>query len=396
LKYKNHTATISEIQSAIDQRTGIIEYCVSQHSLTIFVITKSSFDVRTIPTPTNFNHLTSTFYKSIKTVEEMDYVRTGSDLYDLLFRPLEKQLAGKERLVIIPEGVLYYIPFEALIAGTPRQINKAVDFTKLEYLVKSHEISYSYSSSFYLNRLQQKDTATTKELSFVGFAPVFRDTDSNGIFLSRNALALEKNTSALRSITVDGKRFSELKYSEREVSLVADDFQKKGMPGTSFLYDNASEENFKLNVGKYSCIHIATHGYINEEHPQLSMLFFSQPQNSSATEDGVLYASEMYNLSLKADLLVLSSCQSGLGKYVKGEGVIAMTRGFFYSGVHNIIFSLWKVYDKQTNELMIDFYNHVLEGETFSSALRKSKLQMIADQSTAFPSKWSGFILVGK
>jgi len=187
-----------------------------------------------------------------------------------------------------------------------------------------------------------------------------------------------------------------LKYSEQEVSSVAEDFQKRGKPGTSFLYDGASEENFKMNVGKYSCIHIATHGYINESHPQLSMLLFSQPHNSSATEDGVLYASEMYNLSLNADLLVLSSCESGLGKLIKGEGVIAMTRGFFYSGAHNIIFSLWKVYDKQANELMKEFYRHVLEGEAFSSALRKSKLLLIADRSTAFPSKWSEFILVGK
>ncbi len=396
LKYKNQTVTISKIQSAIDARTGVIEYCVGEHSLTIFVITKSSFDVHTIPIPPNFDHLTSTFYKSIKTIGEMEYVRTGSNLYDLLIRPLERQISGKNRLIIIPDCTLYYIPFEALISTAPHQINKTVDFTKLEYLLKLYEVSYSYSSSFYLNRLQHKDTTTTKELSFVGFAPVFRDTDSNGIFLSTNATALEKDSAVLRSITVDGKRFSELKYSEREVSLVAEDFQKKGKPATSFLYNNASEENFKMNVGKYSCIHIATHGYINEEHPQLSMLLFSQPQNSSTTEDGVLYANEMYNLNLNADLLVLSSCQSGLGKYVKGEGVIAMTRGFFYSGAHNIIFSLWKVYDKQTNELMVDFYEQLLEGETFSSALRKSKLQMIADRSTAFPSKWSGFILVGK
>jgi CHAT domain-containing protein len=396
LKYKNNTATIGEIQSAIDERTGVIESSLGQHLLTTFIITKSSFDVLTIPTPPNFNKLASTFYKAIKTVDEKNYVRTGINLYDLLIRPLERKLYGKNRLVIIPDGVLYYIPFEALIANTPRQRDQTVDFTRLEYLLKSFEISYSYSSSFYLNRLQQKDSTTSNALSFVGFAPVFRDTDSNGIFHSNNALTLEKDSAVLRSITVDGKRFSELKYSEREVSLVAEDFQKKGKPGTSFLYDNASEENFKLNVGKYSCIHIATHGYINEEHPQLSMLLFSQPQHSSTTEDGVLYASEMYNLSLNADLLVLSSCQSGLGKYVKGEGIIAMTRGFFYSGAHNIIFSLWKVYDKQTNELMTEFYDHVLEGETFSSALRKSKLRLIADRSTAFPSKWSGFILVGK
>src|SRR5208337_3108503 len=101
--------------------------------------------------------------------------------------------------------------------------------------LKSYEVSYSYSSSFYLNRLQQKDTTTTKELSFVGFAPVFRDTSSNGIFLSNNATALEKDPAVLRSITVDGKRFSELQYSEREVSLVAEDFQKKGKAATSFL-----------------------------------------------------------------------------------------------------------------------------------------------------------------
>ena len=396
LKYKNHTATIAEIQNAIDENTGVVEYSLGQNSLTIFLITKSSFDVMTIPTPSNFNELASTFYKAIKTVDEKDYVRTGRDLYRILIRPLEKNLHGKNRLVIVPDGVLYYIPFEALLANTPCQTNQTIDFTKLEYLLRSYEVSYSYSSSFYLNRIQQKNDIAPKALSFAGFAPVFRDTDSNGIFYSKNAAALEKDPAVLRSITVDGKRFCELKYSEREVSSVAENFQKKGKPGASFLYDSASEENFKSNVGKYSCIHIATHGYINEEHPQLSMLLFSQPQHSSTTEDGVLYASEMYNLNLKADLLVLSSCQSGLGKYVKGEGIIAMTRGFFYSGVRNIIFSLWKVYDKQTNELMTEFYDRLLEGETFSSALRQSKLRLIADRSTAFPSKWSGFILVGK
>jgi len=396
LKYKQHSATLNEIQNALDDRTGVIEYCVGQHSMTTFVITNSSFNVLTIPTPPHFSELTTSFYKAIKTVDEKNYIRTGVNLYDFLLRPLEKEIFDKNKLLIIPDGILYYIPFEALIAHNVPDTNRAWDFTKLDYLVNRYEISYSYSSSFYLNRLQQKDTVTAKKLSFVGFAPVFRDTDSNGVFLSNNAIAFKRDPAALRAITVDGKRFNELKYSEREVSLVAENFQKKGKPGKSFLYENASEENFKSNVGQYSCIHIATHGYINEAHPQLSMLLFSQPQNSSATEDGVLYANEMYNLNLNADLLVLSSCESGLGKLVKGEGVMAITRGFFYSGAHNIIYSLWKVYDKQTNDLMTEFYGNVLEGETFSSALRKSKLRLIADRSTAFPSKWSGFILVGK
>ncbi|MGA7161156.1 MAG: CHAT domain-containing tetratricopeptide repeat protein [Bacteroidota bacterium] len=395
LKYKSHSATIDEVQNAIDEKTGVIEYFIGRNSLAIFIITKSSFDVVTVQIPKNFSQLTSTFYKAIKTVEGSDYVRSGCALYDLLFRPLRNKLAGKSRLVIIPDGFLYYLPFEALITRPPRKTNEVLDFTKLDYLLKSYEISYSYSSSFYIDRLRQNGTETGNDFSFVGFAPVFRDVDSNRIFLPNFSL-LNKDPIAFRSVTIDGKRFDELKYSGQEVSSVAETFQHKGKLGDSFLYNSATEENFKMNVGKYSCVHIATHGYINEEHPQLSMLLFSQPRDTSTREDGVLYASETYNLTLNADLLVLSSCESGLGKLVKGEGVIAMTRGFFYSGAHNIIFTLWKVLDKQTNKLMVEFYSHVLEGDSFSSALRKSKLRLIMDQSTAFPSKWSGFILVGK
>ncbi len=395
LKYNDHTATINEIQKRIDEKTGIIEYSTGQRSFTIFLITKSSFDVFTIPRPSAFGSLACSFYRAIKKIEEQEYVRTGISLYNLLFRPLEEKLRHKSRLLIIPDVILYYLPFEALIMRTPLNSKNPVDFSHVEYLIKRFEISYSYSCSFYLNRLQQKETVTADSMSFVGFAPVFRDADSNGLCLSSNAVALEKDLAALRSVTIDGKRFCELKYSEKEVTMAAEDFQKKGRPGTSFLYDNASEEQFKSNIGRYSCVHIATHGYINEAHPELSMLLFSQPHDSSAAEDGVLYASETYNLNLNANLLVLSSCDSGLGKFVKGEGVMAMTRGFFYSGAQNIIFSLWKVYDKPTNELMRGFYGNVLEGETFSSALRNSKLRLIADKTTAFPSKWSGFVLVG-
>ena len=109
----------------------------------------------------------------------------------------------------------------------------------------------------------------------------------------------------------------------------------------------------------------------------------------------MLFANETFDLDLNADLVVLSCCESGIGKFVKGEGMMAMTRGFFYSGARNVLFSLWKVYDRQTSDLMLNFYQNVLRGKTYSSALRRSKLRMIADRLTAFPSKWSGFILVG-
>ncbi|HTY09737.1 MAG TPA: CHAT domain-containing tetratricopeptide repeat protein [Bacteroidota bacterium] len=394
LKYENHIVSIDETQNAIDDQTAIVEYCLTQKDLAVFVITKTSCKLFSIALPPAFNSLVSSFYRSIKTVEELAYVQNGSKLYNSLIQPIKKAIVGKKRLIIIPDGVLYYIPFEALIANSYANAKGSIDFTKIHYLLNNYEISYSYSSSFYVNHIRQK-ALTVGQQSFVGFAPVFRDSDSNGVFSSNTLREFEKDKSAYRSITVDGKKFNELKYSAQEVSAVAQDFQKTGLLGLSFLYNGATEENFKSNVGKYSCIHIATHGYINEEHPQLSMLLFSQTQRTPAIEDGVLYASETYNLNLKADLVVLSSCESGLGKLVKGEGMMAMTRGFFYSGARNVIFSLWKVYDRPTNKLMRDFYNHVLDGETFTSALRKSKLRLIADRTTAFPTKWSGFILVG-
>ena len=108
LKHKHRTATIEEIQRAIDKRTGVVEYCIGKRSITTFVITNSSFDVLTVPTPANFSRLTTTFYRAIKTVNEKNYLGAGSGLYDLLLRPSKKYLAGKNRLLIIPDGILYY------------------------------------------------------------------------------------------------------------------------------------------------------------------------------------------------------------------------------------------------------------------------------------------------
>jgi CHAT domain-containing protein len=141
---------------------------------------------------------------------------------------------------------------------------------------------------------------------------------------------------------------------------------------------------------------VATHSIKKENNPKLSGLIFAQSQNPSEREDGILYSGETYNLNLNAELIVLSSCESGIGKLVKGEGMLALNRGFLYSGVQNTIFSLWKVEDKSTSRLMIELYRNILEGKSFSTALRRAKLQLIQDPFTAFPRYWSGFILVGE
>ena len=135
---------------------------------------------------------------------------------------------------------------------------------------------------------------------------------------------------------------------------------------------------------------------MDEASPELSGIAFHEYGNDNAPEDGILYASEVYNLNLNAELVVLSSCESGAGKVVKGEGVMALTRGFLYAGTPNILVSLWKVSDQHTQELMVAFYENLLKGDDYPAALRKAKLAMLADKANHYPDLWSSFILIGR
>ncbi|MFQ5633019.1 MAG: CHAT domain-containing protein, partial [bacterium] len=181
-----------------------------------------------------------------------------------------------------------------------------------------------------------------------------------------------------------------------EVQTIVELFTGSRQNSIGYFHQDASEENFKTNVGKYRYVHISTHGFMNEEKPELSARALSQPRDSSYSDDGFLYSSEVYNLDLNADLVVLSSCESGMGKLARGEGLMALTRGFLYAGANNVVVSLWKVFDASTGQLMVAFYRGVVSGKSYSAALREAKLKMIEDEFTAFPVLWSSFILIGK
>ncbi len=191
--------------------------------------------------------------------------------------------------------------------------------------------------------------------------------------------------------------FEELKFSKWEVNSIVDLFlkNKPNEISTAYFYSDASEENFKANAKDYKIVHIASHGFINEDQPDISGVIFAQPTDSAFTDDGILYSSETYNLNFNADLIVLSSCESGLGKLFRSEGMIALTRGFLYSGGSNIIFSLWKIPDKHTSELMVEFYRQMISGKTYSESLRQAKLKLIGNEITARPRSWAGFLLIG-
>jgi len=394
LKYAKYSFSLGEVQHHLADDEMLVEYFIDEKKIYLFSVSKTSLSLKKVNGTEHIGRMVRQFSSSLKTIDAELYRATGSELYVSLVKPLNLDRLQTKKLIIVPDGFLHYIPFEALPMS--KSATGSIDFTKLEYLISQYDISYSYSASFDLTQ-QKKDAGhIVTSPSFAGFAPVFKDSSKNSDVFANRTFAEESGISDVRSITLDGKKFNELKYSENEIVSISNTLKNHQATVKNFLHTSASEKNFKFFSPLYDIVHIATHGFINEKNPKLSAVIFSQPQTTSEDDDGILYLNETCNLNLKAQLVVLSSCESGIGQLIHGEGMIALSRGLLYAGAKNIIFSLWKVSDKQTYALMDELYKNIAEGKSYASSLRLAKLSMIRSQETSFPGKWSGFVLIGK
>lgn len=394
LKYKITTVSATDLQKSLDHQTAVLEYFLGDSAIFVFAVTNDDFATVVVKRESSFEARLSAFANSFRNVtSKTAYLENAAHLYQILLKPLEAQIASKSKWIIIPDGDIYQIPFEALLIENVAPAI-AADYRALPYLLKQHEISYHYSATLLLQSYREPATASYANL-FAGFAPVFSPKNKNGNLLMTdfNPTAVARPDASSYLVTRDGKTLDELQYSEKELHEISVRLQKRGR---IYLNENASEENFKTNLKGYKFVHVATHGFINSENPKLSNLAFSQPQSNNAKEDGILYSAETYNLDLNADLLVLSACQTGAGQIVKGEGLMSLTRGFLYSGARNIVASLWKVYDQHTSQLMVEMYRQIAAGKNYSTALREAKLKMIVNAETAAPQSWAGFVLIGR
>jgi CHAT domain-containing protein len=396
LKYQLKVKSLNEIQNAIDDSTIIVEYFIGDSAIYSASITNTELSITTISKPDSINELVEKFYTSIRKSEKHIFINEANKLTDLLINPVADKISRNKNLIVIPHDLLFKIPFEPLFFNIEKRAN--IEYSKLNYLILQNNISYEYSASLLVPNQQLNQHKETKG-NFIGFAPIFPKDNSFGYTITNNNSAnlLASNDEVLRSVSVDGKNYDELKYSEWEVNSIIDLFNKNNSSSinTAYFYSDAKEDSFKTNVKDYKIIHIASHSFMNADQPDLSGVIFAQPQDSIFNNDGVLYSGETYNLDLNADLVVLSSCESGLGKLFKGEGMIGLTRGFLYSGANNIMFSLWKISDKHTSELMIEFYRQMMNGKKYSEALRLAKLKLISSEITARPRSWAGFLLIG-
>jgi CHAT domain-containing protein len=230
----------------------------------------------------------------------------------------------------------------------------------------------------------------------VAFAPVFTNENTKNVILDNRGGQLTIDSG--EKLTSINKGISPLISSEDEVKEIYSIFDKNGYRSKALLFSSA-QKDFVMSdsIRNYNIIHFATHGFVNSESPELSGIQLAITNKSK--DDGILYSGDIYNLKLNAELVVLSACETGLGKISKGEGIIGLSRAFLFSGASNLIVSLWKVSDFSTSELMIEFYKNILGkkdvNHSYSSDLRSAKLKLIGNKEFAKPYYWSPFILLG-
>ncbi|HTG32138.1 MAG TPA: CHAT domain-containing protein [Thermoanaerobaculia bacterium] len=364
------TLRADQIRALVDDQTVLLHYFVGDEASFLFVVTRKGLEIHRLPGALALAGQVSQFRSLIQARGPRNLPRfkeTAGSLYSTLLGPATAALKGKSRLLIAPDGPLYRLPFEALL--TESQGNS---YGELPYLLRRYAVSYIPSASV-LADLRKSRPIENPSKKFLAFAdPDYRGVSTGGL----------RASSGTRSQAAVG--LTQLPESGREVKAIAELFPA----GDSVLYvgAEATKKNVEQNplLQRTPLVHFALHGTVSETRPELSGLELS---------DGRLQVSEIFNLRLNAGLLTLSACDTALGREVRGEGMVGLTRAFLYAGARSVVVSLWPVADRSTADFMHDMYRNLPTGK--AEALRRAKLSMISTREFAEPYYWAPFILSG-
>ncbi len=348
-----------------DRKTALLEYVVAEGRIHMFVLTRreqgQALDVKNYAVSINQAELSSRVNRFYRMVAEKNpgFAPSSRDLYDLLISPAADQLRGKSTIYVIPDGVLWNVPFQALQNGAGR------------YLIEDCAISYAPSISI-LKEVKQRRQPGGDSSTLLAFANPFVEAEE----------------------VKKGEKFEPLPQAETEVRRLAQFFapdRRKVFAGPS-----ADEQTFRSLAASYGIIHFATHGMIYNRQPLYSYLLLSKPGADSGY-DGLLEAHEIMKLKVRADLVVLSACETAGGRIGAGEGVIGISWAFFVAGSRATVVSQWKVNSSATSELMVGFYQNFKGARSASKAdaLRLAALKLMNDGRYRHPFYWAGFIIVG-
>lgn len=379
LKYDLNTISVTEVQdSLLYPNQALLEYFVGDSSLFIFVVTKDDYQVHQIKRDFPLQQWIEQLKDNIRQPHAFSleaYAEAAHQLYQKLVLPVAHLLP--ERLIIVPDGILGYVPFEALLTEKPKNIYSAARFP---YLLRQKQISYSYSATL-LREMQQKQHRQPPTREVLAMAP-FATTDT--VFTS-HLIHQDDWLAGLRSDTL-----APLPYTQLELDSLVNRFEVD-----AFYGGQATEKQFTDYAGQYRIVHLATHGKADARIGDYSYLAFAPLPDS--LENELLYVRDLYNLQLNADLVVLSACETGTGELQRGEGIISLARAFAYAGAKSIATTLWQVNDQSMQELIVDFYRYLDLGFAKDMALRQAKLDYLNrhPDSKAHPSHWAAVIGVG-
>ena len=381
LKYSNNNINIAQLQATLDNETALIEYFIANDKVYIFTITQNAFDVTTklITYQELAQHTQSmrqglSNYIFIKNNEQEAYNFYTNNAYWFYNELVEPALPESiNTLVIIPDGILGYLPFETFLTNT---VQPEMNYSELPYLINDYTISYSYSAYLWM---LNNDKEVNHNGKILAFAPTYEN--NNEVVNDPNRSNAQNN---LR------KYLTPLPAAQQEVEQLEELYK-----GT-FLYNNdATEKKFKAESGDYGIIHLAMHGLLNAGKPMLSSMAFTEDGDSS--EDNFLQAWEISKMDLEASLVVLSACETGFGRFEQGEGILSIARSFMYAGTPSLVVSMWEVNDMSTARIMEFFYANLATKMDKDAALRQAKLSYIKEAKglNAHPAYWSPFIQLG-
>lgn len=410
------TVGVSQIQAMLDSDTVVLEYILGNKVSHLLFITKSSIKSYELPSRHEIDLVVKELHSSLiarnsfvkyegeeykeERIKESckNYWEKATKLSKIIISFLGNKLTNK-KLLIVADGSLQYLSFGAL-PMLKKSINDLNNYEN-NPLIASNEISYYPSSTaLYLEKFQSANIKPLSDKIAVFADPVFSLNDeritSDKIAklkdqqnFSIRARELERSASDVKGVIA----FPRLKFTRSEAESIASLNKSTKL----YLDFDANVNNATApEISSYKILHFATHTFLNNQNPELSGLVLSIINKDGQSQQRLLTTNDIFNLKLSADLVVLSACQTGLGKDVRGEGIIGITRGFEYAGVPKVIVSLWNINDEATSSLMSIFYKkYLVENKSVSKSLREAQLEIMKSNKWKDPYYWAPFVLQG-
>jgi CHAT domain-containing protein len=429
------TLDLKAIQTEVlDDDSVLLEYSLGEEKSYLWIVSKNDFQTIELPAKAVIEKSARQFYESLTARNKEIKFETSAERNDRIFiadsdaGKYSRELSAKilapaapflknKRLLIVADGALQYIPFAALqVQNSKFKVQSWENQKKYsngqrtadggQFLIETNEIINLPSASVLavLRNETSNRKLAAKTLAVLA-DPIFDKEDERFQKIAGKnkpktdfvAVSKKLTRSGEFSATRDGLDLPRLPFTRREADLISANVAENKREK---LLDFAANKTSAMSAGlsDFQYVHFATHGFINNENPGLSGIVFSMIDETGKDTDGFLRVGDIYNLKIPAEMVVLSGCRTGLGKEIKGEGLIGLTRGFMYAGAKRVTVSLWDVNDEATSVLMARFYKEMLGEKKLSpaAALQQAQISLIKNNQWSNPYFWSTFVLQGE